>query len=191
MSGIGGLKAGVVAPGSSASCTSMRCGGSGSRFSASSARRPTCRREGHRACVRLARRIARRRPDRRRARDDSERAALPAGEGGPRCRQARRVREAARGQCRRVPPKLVRMADEAGVVNCTNFHNRFYAIVQDAPRARACGRGRAVWKRPRRVLAGLARWTRPTGTGASRSTARASCASSGTSARTGSTLRSS
>ena len=86
--------------------------------------------------------------------------------------------------------KLVRMADEAGVVNCTNFHNRFYAIVQDARERVRAGEVGAVWSVHGGYLQDWLR-TRPTGTGASRSTARVSCARSWTSARTGSTLRSS
>ena len=41
--------------------------------------------------------------------------------------------------------ELVRTADEAGVVNCTNFHNRFYAIVQDARERVRAGEVGAVW----------------------------------------------
>ena len=41
--------------------------------------------------------------------------------------------------------ELVRMAEDAGVVHCTNFHNRFYPIVQDARERVRAGELGAVW----------------------------------------------
>jgi predicted dehydrogenase len=41
--------------------------------------------------------------------------------------------------------ELVRLADEAGAVHCTNFHNRFYSIVQDARERVRAGEVGAVW----------------------------------------------
>jgi predicted dehydrogenase len=41
--------------------------------------------------------------------------------------------------------ELVRLADEAGGVHCTNFHNRFYSIVQDARERVRAGEVGAVW----------------------------------------------
>ena len=41
--------------------------------------------------------------------------------------------------------ELVRLAEDAGVVHCTNFHNRFYPIVQDARERVRAGELGAVW----------------------------------------------
>ena len=41
--------------------------------------------------------------------------------------------------------ELVRLAEDVGVVHCTNFHNRFYPIVQDARERVRAGELGAVW----------------------------------------------
>ena len=136
------------------------------------------------------RRTARRRADRRRPPDDAQPAPLPAG--APRaCRgQARRLREAARRHVPTSPRSSCAWRRTPGVVHCTNFNIRFYPIVQEARERVRAGELGAVWN----VHGGyLQDWLRirPTGTGGSSPSRRASCARSATSARTGSTRRSS
>ena len=87
--------------------------------------------------------------------------------------------------------ELVELAEASGLVHCTNFNIRFYPMIQEARGARARRAARRRLERSRRLPAGLAAASRPTGTGGSSPSAAARCARSATSARTGSTSSSS
>ena len=106
-------------------------------------------------------------------------------------RQARRLREAARRQCRRVCRARTTRGRDAGVVHCTNFHNRFYPIVQDSRERVRAGELGAVWSVHGGYLQDWLAYPTRLELAPRDRAARASCAWSATSARIGSTRHSS